>query len=114
MKSNFKWVNGSTVTAKDAVFFLNLLKAAIKEDPSNFGNYSAGLGIPDQIKSITMPNASTFVLNLNKSVNPLWFDDNELALISRLSGDPGYAGAAVSRRSPSFRPSRSGAGRSWR
>ena len=99
MKSNFKWANGSTVSAKDAVFFLNLLKAAIKEDPSNFGNYSAGLGIPDQIKSISMPNASTFVLNLNKAVNPLWFDDNELALISPL---PTYAWSKASANGPTL------------
>jgi peptide/nickel transport system substrate-binding protein len=99
MKTNFKWTNGSTVSAKDAVFFLYLLKAAIKENASNFGNYSQGSGIPDQITSIKTPNATTFVLTLNKAVNPTWFTDNELGLISPL---PTYAWAKASANGPTL------------
>jgi peptide/nickel transport system substrate-binding protein len=99
MKTNFKWANGSTVSAKDVVFFLDLLKAAIKENASNFGNYSVGVGIPDQITSIKTPNATTVVLNLNKAVNPTWFTDNELGLISPL---PTYAWSKASANGPTI------------
>jgi peptide/nickel transport system substrate-binding protein len=99
MKTNFKWVNGSTVSAKDVVFFLDLLKAAIKENASDFGNYSVGVGIPDQLTSIKTPNATTIVLNLNKAVNPTWFTDNELGLISPL---PTYAWSKASANGPTI------------
>jgi peptide/nickel transport system substrate-binding protein len=59
LKTNYKWPNGQAVSSKDVLFFFDVLKAAVKENPSNFGNYTAGLGIPDQVTSITAPNATT-------------------------------------------------------
>jgi peptide/nickel transport system substrate-binding protein len=97
MKTNYKWSNGSTVSAKDVLFFYYLLKAAIKENPSNFGNYSAGSGIPDQVTSISAPNATTVKMTLNKAVNPTWFTDSELTLLSPL---PTYAWSKTSANGP--------------
>jgi peptide/nickel transport system substrate-binding protein len=97
MKSNFKWSDGKPVSAQDVLFFLYELRAAIKESPSNFGNYSPKLGIPDQIVSMSAPNASTVVINLDKSVNPQWFAENELGLINPI---PAHAWAKGSANGP--------------
>jgi peptide/nickel transport system substrate-binding protein len=97
VKTNFKWSDGKPVTAQDVLFFEDLLKAAIKESPSNFGNYSPGLGIPDQVVSTSMPNSHTLVMNLNKAVNPQWFAQNELPLINPL---PAHAWARASANGP--------------
>jgi len=97
LKTNYKWPNGKAVSSKDVLFWFDLLKAAIKENPSNFGNYSAGSGIPDQVTSITAPNATTIDMKLNAAVNPLWFLDNELGLISPL---PAYAWSKTSANGP--------------
>jgi peptide/nickel transport system substrate-binding protein len=78
LKSNYKWSNGQPITSKDVLFFYDEVKAAIKEDAANWAPYNPGLGIPDQVASMTTPNASTVVINLKKAVNPSWFWDNQL------------------------------------
>ncbi len=97
LKTNYKWPNGQAVSSKDVLFFYDMLKAAVKENPSNFGNYIAGLGIPDQVTSITAPNATTVQMTLNKPVNPVWFLDNELGLINPM---PAYAWSKTSANGP--------------
>ena len=42
MKSNYKWSNGQSVDAQDLVFFIDLVKAAVKLSAANYGNYSPG------------------------------------------------------------------------
>ncbi|HYB89390.1 MAG TPA: ABC transporter substrate-binding protein, partial [Streptosporangiaceae bacterium] len=81
MKTNYKWSDGQPVTAKDAEFWLDELKAAVTVSPANYGNYTPGLGIPDQITSMSTPDNSTLVININKSVNPTWFWQNEIASV---------------------------------
>jgi len=81
MKTNYKWNDGQPVTAQDSLFYIDELRAAIKESASNWGEYSPGVGLPDQVVSASAPNATTLVVKLNKSVNPTWFTENELALI---------------------------------
>lgn len=48
MKDSYTWSDGQKVTAKDVVFDLQLLKAAVKESAANFGNYTPGY-FPDSI-----------------------------------------------------------------
>lgn len=97
MKTNYKWNDGQPVTASDSLFFLDELKAAVKESGSNWGQYSPGVGIPDQVVSASAPNATTLVLNLNKPVNPTWFTENNLAQIQPM---PVYAWAKSSATGP--------------
>jgi peptide/nickel transport system substrate-binding protein len=97
MKTNYKWNDGQPVTASDSLFFLDELKAAVKESGSNWGQYSPGVGIPDQVVSASAPNATTLVLNLNKPVNPTWFTENNLAQIQPM---PVYAWAKSSASGP--------------
>ncbi|MGH3198433.1 MAG: ABC transporter substrate-binding protein, partial [Streptosporangiaceae bacterium] len=82
LKSNYKWSNGQPVTSKDVLFWFDEVKAAVAENAANYGPYSPGVGIPDQVASVTTPSASTFVVNLNKTVNPEWFWLDELSEVT--------------------------------
>jgi len=77
LKSSYKWSNGQPITANDLVFYIDLIKAAIKESPTNWEGYVPG-HFPDNLASVSQPDASTLVMNLKASVNPTWFTDNYL------------------------------------
>src|SRR6516162_1893913 len=81
MKTNYVWSDGQPVTSKDTEFWIDELAAGIKESPANWGPYVPGLGLPDQITSMSTPDNSTLVINLNKAVNPVWFLEDELGTI---------------------------------
>jgi peptide/nickel transport system substrate-binding protein len=81
MKANYRWSNGQPVTSQDALFFIDMVRAAVAESGANWGYYTPHIGIPDQVVSASTPNSSTLVLHLNKAVNPLWFTDDELYYI---------------------------------
>jgi peptide/nickel transport system substrate-binding protein len=99
MKSNYKWSDGQPVTSKDVEFFLDELAAGVKVSPANWGPYVPGLGIPDQITSMSTPNNTTLVVNLNKSVNPTWFWENELGSVVPM---PAHAWAKASASGPTL------------
>ncbi len=77
MKQGLKWSNGAPIDANDVVFWFDLLKAAIKESPANWGQYSPGL-MPDNVTSIATKGKYTVVMHLNKSYNPGFFLLNNL------------------------------------
>jgi peptide/nickel transport system substrate-binding protein len=81
LKTNYKWSDGQPLTSKDALFFIDEVRAAVHESGANWGQYNPGLGLPDQVVSATTPDATTLVLNLNKPVNPVWFTQDQLQLI---------------------------------
>jgi peptide/nickel transport system substrate-binding protein len=81
MKSNYKWSDGKPLTSRDVLFWFDEVKAALKENSANWGPYSPGLGIPDEVASVTTPSASTVVFQLKKAVNPGWFWDDELSAV---------------------------------
>jgi peptide/nickel transport system substrate-binding protein len=97
MKPNYRWSDGQPVTSKDALFVLDILRAAVKESGANWGPYSPHVGIPDQVASASTPNARTLVLNLNKAANPGWFTTDELWAISPM---PAHAWAKDSPNGP--------------
>ena len=75
----WKWSDGETVTSRDVLFFLNILKAK----PSNYAAYVPGY-FPDNVKSYSAPDASTVVLNLTQAYSPDWFLYNELSQLTPL------------------------------
>ena len=75
----WKWSDGESVSARDVEFWINLYKA----DTANYCGYVPGL-FPDNVTSMSTPNASTIVLHLNKSYDPEWFTYNELSQITPL------------------------------
>ncbi|MGH3321490.1 MAG: peptide ABC transporter substrate-binding protein [Streptosporangiaceae bacterium] len=81
MKHNYKWSNGKPVTARNVVFNLNLMKAAVKEGADNFGNYTPGQ-YPDNIKSAKATGEYQLTLHVTKSYNPKWFTSNQLVYLT--------------------------------
>jgi len=97
LKSNYKWSDGQPVTSKDVLFWWDEMKAALKESPANWAAYTPGLGIPDEVSSISAPSATTVVMNLKKSVNPTWFFQDEIGDIQPM---PAHAWAKDSASGP--------------
>ncbi len=77
---DYKWSNGESVDARDVILWMNILKAAVASNASNWGGYVPG-SFPDNVVSYTATNSHTVVFQLNKSYNPTWFTYNELSQI---------------------------------
>ncbi len=75
----YKWSNGETVSARDVVFWMNMVKA----NKTNWAAYVPG-SFPDNVVSYTATSPNTVVFQLNKSYNPTWFLYNELSQITPL------------------------------
>jgi peptide/nickel transport system substrate-binding protein len=97
IKTSYRWSDGQPLTARDALFFLDMVKAAVKESGANWGQYTPNLGIPDQVVSASAPNATTLVIHLNKAVNPAWFTADGLYYIQPM---PAHAWAKASANGP--------------
>ncbi len=102
-KRSYKWSNGQPITANDLLFFIDLVKAAIKESPANWEGYVPG-HFPDNLVSTSEPNASTLVMNLSAPVNPTWFTDDYLGL-GPIIPVPSTVWAKESASGPVIRPS---------
>jgi peptide/nickel transport system substrate-binding protein len=96
---DWKWSDGTPVTAKDAEFWIDMAKAAVKENPSNWGNYSPGVGVPDQIASMTAAGQK-LTLNLTAAVNPTWFWEDSLG--ASVIPLPAHAWAKASASGPTL------------
>lgn len=83
LNDTFTWSDGKLVQAADVAFYIDLLKAAVKENAANFGNYTPGY-FPDSVAKIETPDTKTVVLTLNKAFNPEFFLQNQLSLITPL------------------------------
>ena len=77
IKPGLHWANGAPVVANDVVFWFDLLKAAVKESPANWGQYTPGL-MPDNVASITTTGTSDVVMHLKQAYNPGFFLNNNL------------------------------------
>jgi peptide/nickel transport system substrate-binding protein len=73
----YAFSDGESVTAQDVVFWFNMLKV----ERFNWASYVPG-GMPDDLASVTAPNATTVVVKTTGTVNPLWFTYNELSQIT--------------------------------
>ena len=97
MKTNYRWSDGQPVTASDALFYIDEVRAAVRESGANWGYYTPSIGLPDQVVSASTQNATTLVLKLNKPVNPVWFTDDELYYVQPI---PVHAWAKASANGP--------------
>ncbi len=84
------WSNGKPITARDVIFWLNLLSAATDSNAPPVGSSSApgpgwGAlvpgGFPFNVVSYTQTGTYSLQMKLNASYNPLWFQYNELSQI---------------------------------
>jgi peptide/nickel transport system substrate-binding protein len=99
LKSSYKWSDGQPITSKDVLFWWYMLKAALKVSPANWAYFTPGLGVPDQVASITAPDSSTIKMELTKSVNPTWFWQDQLGIIQPM---PSHAWAKSSASGPTL------------
>ena len=83
MKSNYKWSDGKPVDAQDLVFFIDLVKAAIKLSAANYGNYSPGF-FPDNVVSAVATSKFTLQLKFNKALNPGYMFYDQILLLTPL------------------------------
>ena len=97
LKSSYKWSDGKPITSQDILFWYDLMKAAVKASPSNWAYYTPGIGMPDQVASVTAPSASAVVFTMKAAVNPTWFWQNELGVIQPM---PAFAWARASATGP--------------
>jgi peptide/nickel transport system substrate-binding protein len=74
---NYKYSNGEKVTAQNVVFWFNMLKV----ERYNWAAYAPGT-MPDDLASVTAPNATTVVLKTTGPINSLWYTYNELSQIT--------------------------------
>ncbi len=78
IKPGLKWANGAPVDANDVVFWFDILQAAIKESPANWGQFSPGL-MPQNVKSISTSGKYDVVMHLTGPYNPGFFENNNLS-----------------------------------
>jgi peptide/nickel transport system substrate-binding protein len=77
IKHGLHWSNGAPIDANDVVFWFDLVKAAVKESPANWAQYTPGL-IPDNVASVTTSGPYTVIFHLKSPFNPGFFLNNNL------------------------------------
>lgn len=78
---NYQWSDGTPVTSRDVEFWINVLKAAVGNNPSDYGGYVPGL-FPDNVVSASYPDSHTIVLHLDKAYSSYYFTYNQLSEIT--------------------------------
>ena len=75
---NYKWSNGTAVTAQNVLFWIHMLQAV---GQTGWGAFLPG-GFPANVTSIKATSATTLTMTMNKAYSPTWFTDNELSQIT--------------------------------
>jgi peptide/nickel transport system substrate-binding protein len=75
---DWKWSNGTAVTAENVVFWIHMMQAVASSD---WGAYVPG-GFPTNVSDVKATNATTLTMTMNKSYNQTWFISNELSQIT--------------------------------
>jgi peptide/nickel transport system substrate-binding protein len=76
--NSWKWSNGESVTSRDLVFWLNVLKAS---PSTEWCGFAPGY-FPDLITSYSAPDPQTFVMHFNKAYNSQWVLYNVLSQLT--------------------------------
>lgn len=74
---HWKWSDGTPVTTRDLMFWLNILKA----NKSQWADYTPGQ-FPDNVTSIKIVSPYEMTMKLNRSYAPNFFTGNELSQIT--------------------------------
>ncbi len=76
----YKWSDGESVTSRDLVFWMNVMKAS---PATEWCGYVPGY-FPDNVTSYSAPNPSTFVITFDKAYSPEWVLYDELSQLTPL------------------------------
>jgi peptide/nickel transport system substrate-binding protein len=75
---NWKWSNGTPVTAQNVLFWIHMLQSV---GSSDWGAYVPG-GFPTNVSNVTATSPTTLTMTMNKAYNETWFTSNELSQIT--------------------------------
>jgi peptide/nickel transport system substrate-binding protein len=104
---HWMWSDGQPITARDVIFWMNLLSAVTDPNSPAIGSTSAPGpgwggsvpgGFPQNVISYAATGTYTVVFHLNAAYNPTWYFDNELSQIYTMpqkSWDKLTAGGSV-------------------
>jgi peptide/nickel transport system substrate-binding protein len=94
MSHDYTWsTNGAPVDAKDVIFYIDEVRAAVKENASNYGPYTKG-DFPDDIVSVSAPSTYQLVFHLDQAYNPNWFTETQLTQITPMPSTYWNVGSA--------------------
>lgn len=79
LNPKWHWSNGQPVTAQDAAYSYDIIRAANQPNAPWSDCFTGVGGMPSLWKSVTTPNAETLVVTTTEPVNPVWFEHNGLA-----------------------------------
>jgi peptide/nickel transport system substrate-binding protein len=80
--NNYKWSNGEPVSARDLVFWMNVLEAS---PSTEWCGYVPGKTFfPGNVVSYKAVNPTTFEMTFNRSYNPTWVQYNVLSQLTPL------------------------------
>ena len=74
---NYKWSDGTQVTAQDVMFWINMDLAV----PQDWFDYSPG-EFPANVSNIKVVSPTELTMTMNKAYSPTWFQYNELSQIT--------------------------------
>ena len=74
MRGDYKWSDGSPVTADDVKFCFTMMK----QYGAKYAYYGIG-GLPNLVKSFTITSPTSFTIVMSKPFNPTYFELNGLA-----------------------------------
>jgi peptide/nickel transport system substrate-binding protein len=75
---DYKWSNGTAVTAQDVLFWIHMLQAV---GSTNWGAFVPG-GFPTNVSDVKAVSSTELTMTMNKAYNPTWFTYNELSQIT--------------------------------
>lgn len=90
---HWRWSDGKPVTARDVIFWMNLLSAVTDPNSPAIGSTSSPGpgwggevpgGFPANVVTYTQTGEYSVVFHLNASYNPTWYEYNELSQIYAL------------------------------
>ncbi len=75
---NYKWSDGTAVTAQNVLFWINMMQA---EASTEWGAFVPG-GFPTNVTNVKATSPTTVTMTMNKAYSPTWFTYNELSQIT--------------------------------
>jgi peptide/nickel transport system substrate-binding protein len=78
IKPNLRWSNGEPITARDVVFWMNMMKAV---GHTEWGGYIQG-DLPDNVTNIHAVSQSVMKMTIIGKYSPQWFTNNQLSQIT--------------------------------
>jgi len=75
---NYKWSNGTAVSAQNVLFWIHMLQAV---GQTEWGAFVPG-GFPTNVTAVKATSPTTITMTMNKAYSPTWFTYNELSQIS--------------------------------